>query len=78
MHCLWLSLSTFLHLPKVEFMIVMLFNYTKEWVKNVSNYTPNSRPPTFKFTLLDRSPAILTSDDFIRSNENVRTKWPIY
>ena len=27
---------------------------------------------------LDQSPAILTSDDFIRSNEIVRTKWPIY
>ena len=29
-------------------------------------------------TLLDRSPAFLTSDDFIRSNEIIRTKWPIY
>ena len=27
---------------------------------------------------LDRSPAFLTSDDFIRSNEIVTTKWPIY
>ena len=27
---------------------------------------------------VDRSPAILTSDDFIRSNEILRTKWPIY
>ena len=27
---------------------------------------------------LDRSPAFLTSDDFIRSNEIIRTKWPIY
>ena len=27
---------------------------------------------------LDRSPAFLTSDDFVRSNEIVRTKWPIY
>ena len=27
---------------------------------------------------IDRSPAILTSDDFIRSNEIIRTKWPIY
>ena len=27
---------------------------------------------------LDQSPAILTSDDFIRSNEIIRTKWPIY
>ena len=27
---------------------------------------------------LDRSPAVLTSDDFIRSNEIVRNKWPIY
>ena len=24
------------------------------------------------------SPAILTSNDFVRSNEIVRTKWPIY
>ena len=28
--------------------------------------------------LLDRSPTILTSDDFIRSNEITRTKWPFY
>ena len=28
--------------------------------------------------LLVRSPAILTSNDFVRSNEIVRTKWPIY
>ena len=27
---------------------------------------------------LDRSSAILTSDDFVRSNEMVKTKWPIY
>ena len=27
---------------------------------------------------LGRSPAILTSDDFVRSNEIIRTKWPIY
>ena len=27
---------------------------------------------------IDRSPAILTSDDFLRSNEIIRTKWPIY
>ena len=27
---------------------------------------------------VDRSPAFLTSDDFIRSNEIIRTKWPIY
>ena len=27
---------------------------------------------------MDQSPAILTSDGFIRSNEIVRTKWPIY
>ena len=27
---------------------------------------------------LDQSPAILTSDNFIRSNEIIRTKWPIY
>ena len=29
------------------------------------------------FHKLDRSPAILTSHDFIRSNEIIRTKWPI-
>ena len=33
---------------------------------------------SYNSILLDRSPAILTSDDFIRSNEIVRTKWPIY
>ena len=27
---------------------------------------------------IDRSPAILTSDDFIRSNKIIRTKWLIY
>ena len=31
-----------------------------------------------KFEYLGWSPAILTSDDFIRSNEIIRTKWPIY
>ena len=30
------------------------------------------------FLHLDWSPAFLTSDDFIRSNEIIRTKWPIY
>ena len=30
------------------------------------------------YTYLDRSPAILTSDDFIRSNEIVGTKWSTY
>ena len=34
--------------------------------------------PGMYFLLLDRSPAFLTSDDFIRSNEIIRTKWPIY
>ena len=29
-------------------------------------------------TLLGRSPAFLTSDDIVRSNEIVKTKWPIY
>ena len=28
--------------------------------------------------LLDQSPDFLTSDDFVRSNEIVTTKWPIY
>ena len=27
---------------------------------------------------LDQSPAFLTSDDFVKSNEIVRTKWSIY
>ena len=27
---------------------------------------------------LDQSPACLTCDDFVRSNEIVRTKWLIY
>ena len=27
---------------------------------------------------LDQLPAFLTSDDVIRSNEIIRTKWPIY
>ena len=27
---------------------------------------------------IDWSPAFLTSDNFIRSKENIRTKWPIY
>ena len=27
---------------------------------------------------LDQSPAFLNSDDFIRSIEIIRTKWPIY
>ena len=29
-----------------------------------------------KLSHLDRSPAFLTSDDFIRSNEIIKTKWP--
>ena len=32
----------------------------------------------FLLSLLDRSPAFLTSDYFIRSYKIVRTKWPIY
>ena len=27
---------------------------------------------------VDQSPVSLTSDNFIRSNEFIRTKWPIY
>ena len=27
---------------------------------------------------VDQSPVFLTSDDFIRSNEVIRTKWPNY
>ena len=30
------------------------------------------------FALLDRSPTFLPSDDFVRSNEIVGTKWLIY
>ena len=33
---------------------------------------------TKKVDIFDQSPAILTCDDFVRSNEIVRTKWPIY
>ena len=32
----------------------------------------------FFSTHLDQSPAFLTSDDFIRSNEIIRTKWLIF
>ena len=32
----------------------------------------------WKIMYLGRSPAFLTSDVFIRSNEMIRTKWPIY
>ena len=28
--------------------------------------------------IVDQSPAFLTSDNFIRSNEIIRTKWPIH
>ena len=31
-----------------------------------------------KWRYIDQSPAFLTSDDFIRSNEIIRFKWPIY
>ena len=31
-----------------------------------------------KYIYLDRLPAFRTSDDFLRSNEIVRTKWPTY
>ena len=30
------------------------------------------------FLLIDRSSAVLTSENFVRSNEVVRTKWLIY
>ena len=40
------------------------------------------KPQTAKFVVqilqLDQSPAFLTFDDFVRSNEIVRTKWSIY
>ena len=32
----------------------------------------------YRGLLLGRSPAFLTSDDFVRSNEIIRTKWLIY
>ena len=47
--------------------------YFDEYMWN--RYT--SRLVSFKYHL-DWSPAFLTSDDFLRSNEIVRTKWPIY
>ena len=38
----------------------------------------NDRLTDFGAYLLDRSPDFLTSDNFKRSNEIVRTNWPIY
>ena len=38
----------------------------------------NKKDPKVSVVQLDRSPAFLTSDNFIRSNEIFRTKWPIY
>ena len=38
----------------------------------------NRKDPKGSVVQLDRSPAFLTSDDFVRSIEIVRTKLPIY
>ena len=44
----------------------------KSYARKVKNSLP------LLILLLGRTPAILTSNDFVRSNEIVRTKWPIY
>ena len=36
------------------------------------------KPKIYSNLILDQSLTFLTSDDFIRSNEIIRTKWPIY
>ena len=50
-------------------------------MENISYETKIKLPLEIDFDFflqyLDRSPAILTSDDFIRSNEIIRTKWSI-
>ena len=43
-----------------------------------SVYTSLNITTHSQFTLSGRSPAFLTCDYFIRSNEIIRTKWPIY
>ena len=54
------------------------------WETEVLKHTLDSNNCTVKQSIgrwnskLDQSPAFLTSDDFIRSNEIIRTKWPIY
>ena len=47
-------------------------------VKFHPNKFPDYIPDPITILQLDRSPAILTSNDFIRSNEILGKKWPIY
>ena len=51
-------------------------------MENISYETKIKLPLEIDFDFflqyLDRSPAILTSDDFIRSNEIIRTKLAIF
>ena len=50
-----------------------------EWDTIQNSNQQCSVSPIMQFTLyLDWSPTFLTSDDFIRSNEIIRTKWRIY
>ena len=66
---------------------IMMLNYTwlvctKDrgyvvYVSRIDLICPKSKGG-FSLLLLDPSPAFLTSDDFITSNEIVRTKLPIY
>ena len=56
-----------------SYPICQLFRTRKARIV-ITNYTILSQ----KIRYIDGSSAFLTSDDFIRSNEIIRTKWPTY
>ena len=56
-------------------------DWFSRWIFYTLDFDTLERGERVRHTYLshiDRSPASLTSDDFIRSNEIIRTKWPIY
>ena len=87
--CIWIWISKSW---RVHFQRILEF-YGNLLVNNVSELSTFQQENTFISSLTTRiftnsmlflykysgrSPAFLTSDDFVRSNEIVRTKWPIY
>ena len=43
-----------------------------------AKFSPKIFSQIWDMYIVDQSPAFLTSDNFIRSNEIIRTKWPIH
>ena len=59
------------------FLVLRIFSSLPNSLIREHIYSPQLQMNSLTL-LLDQSPAFLTSEDFIRSNEIVRTKWHIY